>query len=135
MQIRKITPVLVVDRIEPSLALWRALGFEVTAEVPEEDHLGFVILARDGVELMYQTATSVREDVPAAAAARCQQSIFIEVDALDAVQRATREALEAPAVLVPERRTFYGSTETIVREPGGHVVTFAQFAASHAPDA
>ena len=28
----------------------------------------------------------------------------------------------------PKRKTFYGATEVIVRDPAGHVVTFAQMA-------
>jgi hypothetical protein len=39
--IRKSTPVLFVDAIEPSLAFWRdRLGFSVTVEVPHGDTLG-----------------------------------------------------------------------------------------------
>jgi hypothetical protein len=30
-------------------------------------------------------------------------------------------------VVVPERNTFYGTREIAVREPGGNVVTFAEF--------
>ena len=41
------------------------LGFTKTDEVPEGDHLGFVILKHGAVELMYQTRESVRADVPA----------------------------------------------------------------------
>jgi len=29
--------------------------------------------------------------------------------------------------VIPRRTTFYGADELIVREPGGNVVTFAQF--------
>jgi len=46
--VRKSTPVLFVDRIEPSLAFWEErIGFARTVEVPDGDRLGFVILARD----------------------------------------------------------------------------------------
>ena len=51
--INKVTPVLVVDAIEPVLPLWDALGFARTAEVPHGAGLGFVILSADGVEVMY----------------------------------------------------------------------------------
>jgi hypothetical protein len=56
--IKKLAPVLIVDRIEPLLPLWGALGFHRTAEVPHGEALGFVILERDGVEVMYQTRDS-----------------------------------------------------------------------------
>lgn len=71
---KKLTPVLAVDEIEPVLPFWiERLGFEKTVEVPQGDRLGFVIPARDGAD------------------------------------------------------------ERIVRDPAGHVVTFAEF--GEGPDA
>ena len=43
--IKKLTPILYVEEIEPAIPFWTALGFEKTAEVMEADRLGFVILA------------------------------------------------------------------------------------------
>ncbi len=129
---RKLTPVLVVEAIEPVLAFWSALGFGRTVELPADDgRLGFVILARDGLEVMYQTLASVRADEPAVAdrVGAGSAALFIEVADLDAVQRLLPADCER---LVAERQTFYGARETIVREPGGHVVTFAEFGGLHA---
>jgi uncharacterized glyoxalase superfamily protein PhnB len=122
---KKLTPVLYVEEIEPALPFWEErLGFERTAELPEGDRLGFVILARGGVEVMYQTRASVEGDLPALASTPMRGSfLFIEVDDLDAVAR----ALEGIQPVVPRRTTFYGADELIVREPAGNVVTFARF--------
>jgi len=125
--IKKATPVLIVDRIEPLLPLWDALGFARTAEVPNGDVLGFVILSRDGVEVMYQTFDSVRGDeakVLEGSRAIGAAAVFIEVDDLDDI--AGRIPKETD-VLVARRQTFYGSTETVIRDGAGNVVTFAQF--------
>ena len=121
---KKLTPVLSVDEIEPSLPFWiDRLGFELTVEVPEGDRLGFVILKKGEVEVMYQTRESIRNDVPSLADTPTGGSfLFIEVDDLDTVE----SALEGIAPVVPRRMTFYGADELIVREPGGHVVTFAK---------
>jgi len=126
--IKKVTPVLIVDRIEPLLPLWDALGFTRTAEVPNGDVLGFVILARDGVEVMYQTFDSVRGDeakVLEGSRAIGASAIFIEVDDVEAIAAAIPGGTD---VLVARRQTFYGSTETVIRDGAGNVVTFAQFA-------
>ncbi|HYV96003.1 MAG TPA: hypothetical protein VE967_00960, partial [Gemmatimonadaceae bacterium] len=64
----RLTPVLVVDSIEPVLRFWDQLGFSKTAEVPHENVLGFVILERDQIQIMYQSRASVAADVPALAA-------------------------------------------------------------------
>src|SRR5438105_15792925 len=87
--IKKATPVLIVGRIEPLLPLWDALGFARAAEVPHGDALGFVILTRDGVEVMYQTFDSVRGDEPKVlegARAIGASAVFIEVENLESLQ-------------------------------------------------
>ena len=122
---KKLTPVLYVEEIEPCLPFWvDRLGFEKTVEVPEGDRLGFVILKKGNVEVMYQTRESVGKDVPALAGTPMGGALlFIEVDDLDAVER----ALRGVEVVFPRRTTFYGAREIGVREPGGNAVTFAQF--------
>ncbi len=122
---KKVTPVLYVEEIEPALPFWMdRLGFEKTTEVPHGDRLGFVILQRGGVEIMYQTRDSVLDDLPDLGTIPTGGSmLFVEVDDLDAVER----ALEGIPPVTPRRKTFYGSEELVVREPAGNVVNFAQF--------
>jgi len=124
-QIRKATPVLIVDVIEPCLPFWQErLGFARPVEVPHGDRLGFVILGNGTIEVMYQTAASVRADSAAhgAAFANDKTFLFVEVDDIDALAA----ALQGFEIVMPRRATFYGSTEIGYREPGGHYVTFAQ---------
>jgi uncharacterized glyoxalase superfamily protein PhnB len=123
MKMKKLTPVLYVEAIEPVLAFWEKLGFERTVEVPEGDALGFVILERDGVEVMYQTRASVEGDVPTLADTPMRGSmLYFEVEDLDAVET----SLEGVERIIPRRRTFYGAEEVFVREPAGNVVGFAE---------
>lgn len=129
LTVRKLTPVLVVDAIEPCLSFWvDRLGFEKTVEVPEGNALGFVILARDGIEVMYQSRESVRNDVGEviARSAGASTGLFIEVSDIEAIAR----AIDGLQIVVPRRRTFYGMDEIGVREPGGSLVLFAQPAQS-----
>jgi hypothetical protein len=118
-----MTPILQVERIEPSLPFWRSLGFSLTVEVAHEDRLGFVILQRDGLELMMQTLESMRADEPRMAPERATPTyLFVEVADLEAV----RKALVDATLLLGPRDTFYGMREIFVREPGGNVVGLAQ---------
>ena len=124
-RMKKLTPVLVVDEIEPCLPFWvDRLGFEKTAEVPEGSRLGFVILRKDDVEVMYQSRESVEKDVPALVPERGGRSIglFVEVADVGAVER----ALAGFEIFLARRTTFYGMDEIGVREPGGNAVIFAQ---------
>jgi hypothetical protein len=50
-------------------------------------------------------------------------ALFITTEDLDAVER----ALEGVPVVQARHKTFYGSEEIYVREPGGNTVGFAQF--------
>ena len=120
---KKLTPVLIVDSIEPILPLWEALGFKRTAEVPHEERLGFVILQKDSVELMYQTFDSVRADEPKVGDQFGRSGLFIEVDDLDAVSSHVPAGTD---IVVERRKTFYGSTEMILRDRVGNVVILAE---------
>jgi hypothetical protein len=124
MNVKKVTPLLFVEEIEPCLEFWEKVGFTRGPEVPHGDKLGFVILQSGDVELMYQTRASVAEDVPPLADSPMRGTfIFIEVNDLDAIEK----ALSGVTPVVPRRKTFYGSEELIVKEPAGNIVTFAQF--------
>ena len=124
MTMKKLTPVLIVDEVEPCAAFWtERLGFARTAEVPHGDRLGFVILQKDGVEIMYQSRASMAEDLTSLADEPPHRSaLFIEVADLDAVERAVQGA----EVVSPRRTTFYGMMEVVVRDPAGNVINFAQ---------
>ncbi len=123
--VKKLTPVLLVDAIEPCLPLWvDRLGWEKTAEVPDGDTLGFVMLAKDGVELMYQTWSSAEKDTghPTIRATGTSVGVFIEVSNLDEIEK----QLAGLPLVLPRRRTFYGMDEVGVAEAGGHTIVFAQ---------
>jgi uncharacterized glyoxalase superfamily protein PhnB len=129
-KLKSLTPVLIVDEVEPCADFWVSrLGFEKTTEVPGDDGRAvFVILQKDGVELMYQTKASVAADSPSQAGELNGHStaLFFTVPSmadLDAIEKALAGAPVAKA----RHQTFYGSTEFYVREPGGNVVGFAAF--------
>ncbi len=123
VKVKKVTPILVVDAIEPALPFWHAqLGFEKVVDVQHEGRLGFVLLAREGHEVMLQTRASIAADVPAVAELAPSCAIYCDVDSLDAAIEATKEA----KVLVPRRTTFYGADEIWVLDPTGAIVGFAE---------
>jgi len=111
-----ITPNLIVESIEPCLPFWVDwMGFQNVAEMPEGDKIGFVILVRDGTELMLQSNASVRKDEPAFAPAGESRvaTLFIEIDDFeDTVKR-----LESYPIAMKDRTTFYGMREVGVFDP------------------
>ncbi len=118
----KLTPNLIVDAIEPCLPFWESLGFTRKVTVPHEDKIGFVILAKDELELMIQSRASVADDVPQIARGAYRTVIYLEVPDLDAAYA----QLRAAEVLIEGRSTFYGARESVVRDPAGNIVFIAQ---------
>jgi len=128
MKVKKITPVLFAQEIEPCVRFWvDRFGFEKIAEVPDGDKIAFVMLQKGSVELMYQSFASADKDVGATISDAIRKGptfLYVEVDNLDE----TINAVKGAEVVVPKRKTFYGSTEIGVKDPAGHFVTFAEFA-------
>ncbi len=125
-----LAPVLIVDAVEPCVDFWATnLGFSKENAVPGPDgKLIFASVKKDGVEIMYQTRASVVADSPAQAAELEGHSValFLTVGSLADLD-AVENALSSAPVVKARHKTFYGSTELYVREPGGNVVGFAAF--------
>ena len=121
----KLTPVLLVESVEESLAFWvERMGWQKTVDVPDGDVIGFAILTNEDSELMLQTFASAAKDGPqfVAGSGQHRSSLFIEVgDWANTIER-----LEGFEVAMPERTTFYGMREIGVFQPGGPVVIFAK---------
>ena len=125
--LKRLSPVLVVDRVEPCIQFWtERFGFAVETVPGPDGRLVLASVKKDDVEVMYQTRESVVADQPGLAEELDGRSIvlFITVEDLDEVERAVAGA----PVVKARHKTFYGSTEIYVREPGGHVVGFGQMA-------
>lgn len=128
MSVNKLTPVLLVEEVEPCVKFWEKVGFAKTIEVPEGSRIGFVILQKGEVEVMYQSYASVEKDVPSnpLLAKRGPSFLYVEVGSLDD----TMAAMKGVEVVMPVRTTFYGSKEIGYKDPGGHMITFAQMGAA-----
>ncbi|HEY2460584.1 MAG TPA: VOC family protein [Candidatus Acidoferrum sp.] len=126
MNVKRITPVLLVKEIEPVLSFWvDRLGFTKTIEIPDGNKLVFVSLQKGNTEVMYQTFASVEKDAPkemAEAARKGPTYLYMEVDDLDFVLSAMKDA----KIVMPLHTAFYGMREFGVQDPAGHFITLAQ---------
>ena len=125
-----LAPVLIVDAVEPCVDFWATnLGFAKENAVPGPDgKLIFASVKKDSVEIMYQTRASVVAETPAQAKDLEGHSValFLTVASIADLD-AAEQALTGAPVVKARHKTFYGSTEFYVREPGGNVVGFAAF--------
>ena len=125
MTITRMTPNLYTDNVAACSQFWvDRLQFEKTAEVPEPGGLAFAVLQKGNLELMYGSYGSLdREPLVTGAFQRGTSFLFIEVDDLNAVLSAMNDVPKVADV----HKTFYGATEFTVKDPAGHLITFAQF--------
>jgi uncharacterized glyoxalase superfamily protein PhnB len=126
MTLKRMTANLYTDDVASCVKFWvERMHFEKTVEVPDGGNLAFAALQQGTIELMYGSYASLEKE-PALAGAyqRGTGFLFLEVDDLDAVLAAMKGAPMVAAV----HKTFYGSTEFTVKDPAGHLITFAHFA-------
>jgi uncharacterized glyoxalase superfamily protein PhnB len=129
MSVSKITPILFAEEIEPCLKFWvERLGFEKTLDVPDGNKLGFAILQKGGVELMYQTYASAEKDVSTVTpdVRKGPSFLYVEVGNLDEIIN----AIKGTEIVMPVRTTFYGAKEVGIKDPAGHMIIFAQLGAA-----
>jgi uncharacterized glyoxalase superfamily protein PhnB len=125
MNVKKLTPNLYTDDVRACVKFWvDRLQFEKTVEVPDGNNLAFAALQKGGSEVMYGSYGSLEKDANVAKAfTRGTGFLFLEVDDVEAVS----EAMNGAPVVAPMHKTFYGATEFTVKDPAGHLITFAQF--------
>ena len=132
MTVKKLTPVLFVEDVEPCVKFWvERLGFQKTMDVPDGNQLAFAMLQRGNVELMYQSYASADKDVTGISqlARKGPTFLYVEVENLDE----TIAAVKGAEVVMPVRTTFYGAKEIGIKDPAGHFITFAQFGTAPQP--
>src|ERR1041385_5023546 len=125
VKLQSLAPVLIVDAVEPCITFWKdRFGFTVEHEVPGPDgKLVFASVKHDAIEVMYQTRASVLAEDPKADVTGHSVALCFTVDDIDVAEDAAKGA----PVVKARHKTFYGSTEFYVKEPGGNTVGFAAF--------
>jgi uncharacterized glyoxalase superfamily protein PhnB len=126
MTVKRLTPNLLADDVQSCVKFWvERMHFEKTGEVPDGNKLAFASLQKGTIELMYQSYASMdKEPDVAGLYQKGTGFLFLEVDDLDAVIA----AMQGAPIVIAIHKTFYGSTEFTVKDPGGHMITFAHFA-------
>jgi len=125
MNVKRITPVLYANELEPCVEFWvERLGFQKTVEVPDGNRLGFVILQKGNLEIMYQSFASAEKDAPALARdiSGGRTFLYVEVDRIDDAIAAMKGA----NLVLPLRTTFYGARGIGVKDPADHMIVFAE---------
>jgi uncharacterized glyoxalase superfamily protein PhnB len=135
MSLKSATPNLFVDDVAATVDWYRdVLGFKfgvgVLAGTQEPafeatgQPLGFAMLSRDGVELMFQSRESLEADLPGTTPGTGDVvALYIDVEDVDALHA---QLVDKVDIAVDLRDTFYGAREFHFRDCNGLLVGFAQ---------
>jgi len=125
LTIKKMTATLYTEDVAACVRFWvDRLHFEKTVEVPDGAKIAFAALQNGPIELMYGSYASLDgEAATARAYTKGTSFLFVEVEEVDSVFAVMADA----PIVAPIHKTFYGATEFTVKDPAGHLITFAQF--------
>jgi|ERR1700722_3944714 PhnB protein len=131
MQVKKLTPNLVVRSVEASLKFYREiLGLEQTITVPDQSPYIFAAVtnASSGsasVEIFFNDQKIVAHEYPELAATiGASLTLYMEVDNLPEVLARVQKA--GAKISMPVTDQFYGMKEFAFEDPDGYTITIAQ---------
>jgi len=125
-RVQRLVPILSVAEIEPVVPFWMALGWEPKDPMEVDGKLAFLAFTKDGVDIHYQSLAHIEQQFAGAAETLMGSTamIYVTVNNINDVVAALDSGVE---IVIPRRRTAWGADEIYVKEPGGHIVGFAQF--------
>jgi len=126
MQIKKLTPNLVVRNVEASLKLYREiLGLEKAISVPDESPYIFAAVSNGAVEIFFNDQKTVAAELPnLAATIGASLTLYMEVDSLQSVLERVQKA--GAKISMPVTDQFYGMKEFGFEDVDGYTITIAQ---------
>jgi uncharacterized glyoxalase superfamily protein PhnB len=126
MQIKKLTPNLIVRNVEASLKFYREiLGLEAGITVPEQSPYVFASVSNGSVEIFFNDQKTVAAEYPKLAATiAASLTLYMEVDSLQAVL--DRVQKDKAKISMPVIDQFYGTKEFAFEDPDGYTITIAQ---------
>ncbi|MGA2236551.1 MAG: VOC family protein [Terriglobales bacterium] len=126
MQIKKLTPNLVVRNVEASLKFYQEiLGLEKAINVPEQSPYVFASVSNGSVEIFFNDQKTVAAEYPKLATKiGASLTLYMEVDSLQSVLDRVQKA--GAKISMPVTDQFYGMKEFAFEDVDGYTITIAQ---------
>jgi uncharacterized glyoxalase superfamily protein PhnB len=126
MQIKKLTPNLIVRDVAASLKFYREmLGLETAMTVPEQAPYVFAGVTNGAVEIFFNDQKVVAAEYPKLAATiGASLTLYMEVDVLQDVLDRVKKAGTKISMAVTEQ--FYGMREFAFEDQDGYTITIAE---------
>jgi PhnB protein len=126
MQVKKLTPNLVVRSVEGSLKFYgEMLGLEPAITVPEQSPYVFASVTNGAVEIFFNDQKTVAAEYPKLAEnIGGSFTLYMEVDSLQAVLDRVQKA--GAKISMPVVDQFYGMREFAFEDGDGYTITIAE---------
>jgi uncharacterized glyoxalase superfamily protein PhnB len=126
MQIKKLTPNLIVRDVEASLQFYReVLGLETGFTVPDQAPYVFGSVTNGAVEIFFNEQKAVAKELPKLAATiGVSLTLYMEVDALQPILERVQNM--GAKISMPVAEQFYGMREFAFEDVDGYTVTIAE---------
>ena len=128
LTLKKLTPNLLVDDVERSLAFYTdVLGFARGMTVPPDAPPPYVFgsVVSGSVEIFFNEKNVASEEYPAFAGKPlgATGTMFIEMENVDALHDRLKSKV---SIVMPLVKQWYGLKEFAVADPDGYIITFAE---------
>jgi uncharacterized glyoxalase superfamily protein PhnB len=120
-----LSPNLLVNDIEQSLAFYQNLGFEKINQVPENGKPQWAMLRGGTVGLMLQDKKSAVADLPFRYSHGENAGILLYFD-VESVEEIRLRADGKAQIIKEIHSTFYGTNELVVADPDHNLLVFAE---------
>ena len=124
--LNKLTPNLIVDSVERSLAFYEnVLGFTRGFTEPDASPFVFGSVNNGSIEIFFNEKTAAVKEYPAFAGVPIglTGTMFIEMKGVDALHARLKPQV---TIVMPLVTQFYGMREFAIADPDGYVITFAE---------
>ena len=125
-QFESPSPNLIASDVNKTVDYYvKTLGFSLIASVPEKGVYNWAMLMRDGITMMFQSLSSLKEDLPELkiSSKGSPGTFYIKVKGLDSLYETLKGKAE---ITVDMRTTFYGAREFAVKDLDGYYLMFAE---------
>jgi uncharacterized glyoxalase superfamily protein PhnB len=122
---KTLSPNFFVDDINATIQFYKLLGFNTIMTVPETgEDLVWVMMNNDSINVMFQTFTSLGEELPQIA--RTSGGSLLLYIQLTGIRTFFDEIKDKVTLLKGLEKTFYGATEFSILDNNNFVLTFAE---------
>jgi uncharacterized glyoxalase superfamily protein PhnB len=125
-KLESLAPNLISKDVNASVDFYtKYLGFNLVVSVPESGTYGWAMMQRDGVQIMFQSLQSLKEDMPSLNFDKrgSYGTLFIEMKGIKEFYESLKGKVE---IALEWRTTFYGKMEFGVTDPDGNYLVFAE---------